>query len=342
MKRINLVLCILLSMIMLSACGGEKKAAGTGKPSESVPAAAPDNQFLGYWYAADDDENCLAFYEDGTLETLYEGEVDMSGKYKFEGNKATLTMNNENVEATLEGTSLVLTNPDDPDDKVAMKRGTAPKAPAETDEPVDYSVLDDDWYLEGDLSDSCLTLDTAGNFWVYQDGTEYNSGTYTFDGETAYLSFEDGETADLLWQTYDTLYFAEDGDTFVRESACEQEEAPTFEPVASVGDWIDMVFINETSYTFNEIYLYEEVDDTGYNHIASIGSLAPGESCGIGADKYDSFMLSFIDDEDTEWYFTVIDLDEGATVSIMYDGEDPILHIEYSNGYVEEETGSFY
>lgn len=346
MKRISLALCILLSIAMLAGCGGNESASGTGKPSASVPAAAPDNPFLGYWYDEGDDENCLVFYEDGRAETLYMGELEMEGKYKLNGEKATLTMDDENYQVSVEGSILTVADPEDPDETFKMKRGTAPKAPVNTEDiedSVKYDILSDNWYLNGDLSNGYLMMDAAGNFWAYDDGMETSNGTYIFDGTTLSLTLSSGESADLLLSDENTIYFEEEGNTYVRESACSGDpEELSFEPVAEVGDWIDMQFYNDSEYIFTEVYLYEDDSDTGYNHIESISSLGPGESCGIGVDRYDFTKVSLVDEDGDEWYFSLIEFDEGAYVTISLDAGDPLLEIEYSNGYTVQETGTIY
>lgn len=350
MKRyLVVIISIMLVAAMIAGCGGSDDAASTGKPSASASTDAsakrgqgddeiPEssaNQFIGYWYAEDDADQCMAIYEDGTFEMLDYGEVETEGKYKADGTKATFTAENENIEGSIKGGNLVLVNPDDSTDTITLKRGDAP-APPEDDDDADISGIVDTFYANGDMDAVSFTLNSDYTFETYdEEGGFDTGGTFEWDGEYLVLTSDEGDTITLLLTDEDT--FTEEGGAmeFKRESASASGGGDENE------DWIELEFINNTGWTFTEIYVYEfGADDEGYNHIANIGELADGESCGIGIAPFESYSISLTDEDGDIWYYTLIEMIDGCVLDFSNPDSEPLVDIYFPDGEVVNDTGS--
>ncbi|MFV0361879.1 MAG: hypothetical protein ACK5LL_02150 [Suipraeoptans sp.] len=112
---------------------------------------------------------------------------------------------------------------------------------------------------------------------------------------------------------------------------------------ASVSDdWIEMTFYNYTDFTFYEIYIKDhESEDIGYNHIESIGSFLPEETCEIGVDYAFFHDMALVDEDDDVWLFEKVDLVGAYAVDITYDGDMPSITVFYDEYDPVEYEGTF-
>lgn len=188
MKKKLRLLCILmvlvLSLGLLSACGGEEPVS-----------------LVGNW-DCDDYETSLVFYDDGTadMSDYYDYAVV---DYEWDGETLTLSYDGSTLQGVLgEDGSLVV------DGDIVFVRVEAityyPADPGdEGDEPVRYDMTDSAWDVEGVIYDFYAdgTLIIAGEYlgsydWNGYSGTLYVDGSSTsiyYDGEDLYIEGEDGE-----------------------------------------------------------------------------------------------------------------------------------------------------
>lgn len=175
-----MVLSLVLSLSLLTACGGK----------ESV-------SLIGGW-DSDDYEMSLVFYEDGTMEiSEYLGYDTMT--YEWDGETLTVDYDGEILEGFLDDDgNLVL------DDRVVFVRvEDISYYPSEDSEPVRLDMTDTAWDAEGIIynfySDGTLIIDGEylGNYdWDGYSGTLYIDGsstTISYDGEDLYIAGDDGE-----------------------------------------------------------------------------------------------------------------------------------------------------
>ena len=175
-----MVLSLVLSLSLLTACGGK----------ESV-------SLVGGW-DSDDYEMSLVFYEDGTMEiSEYLGYDTMT--YEWDGKTLTVDYDGEILEGFLDDDgNLVL------DGRVVFVRvEEISYYPSEDSEPVRYDMTDTAWDAEGIIynfySDGTLIIDGEylGNYdWDGYSGTLYIDGsstTISYDGEDIYIAGDDGE-----------------------------------------------------------------------------------------------------------------------------------------------------
>lgn len=175
-----MVLSLVLSLSLLTACGGK----------ESV-------SLVGGW-DSDDYEMSLVFYEDGTMEiSEYLGYDTMT--YEWDGEALTVDYDGEILEGFLDDDgNLVL------DGRVVFVRvEDISYYPSEDSEPVPYDMTDTAWDAEGIIynfySDGTLIIDGEylGNYdWDGYSGTLYIDGsstTISYDGEDIYIAGDDGE-----------------------------------------------------------------------------------------------------------------------------------------------------
>ena len=175
-----MVLSLVLSLSLLTACGGK----------ESV-------SLVGGW-DSDDYEMSLVFYEDGTMEiSEYLGYDTMT--YEWDGEALTVDYDGEILEGFLDDDgNLVL------DGRVVFVRvEKISYYPSEDSEPVPYDMTDTAWEAEGNIynfySDGTLIIDGEylGNYdWDGYSGTLYIDGsstTISYDGEDIYIAGDDGE-----------------------------------------------------------------------------------------------------------------------------------------------------
>ena len=175
-----MVLSLVLSLSLLTACGGK----------ESV-------SLVGGW-DSDDYEMSLVFYEDGTMEiSEYLGYDTMT--YEWDGETLTVDYDGEILEGFLDDDgNLVL------DGRVVFVRvEDISYYPSEDSEPVRYDMTDTAWEAEGIIynfySDGTLIIDGEylGNYdWDGYSGTLYIDGsstTISYDGEDIYIAGDDGE-----------------------------------------------------------------------------------------------------------------------------------------------------
>ena len=175
-----MVLSLVLSLSLLTACGGK----------ESV-------SLVGGW-DSDDYEMSLVFYEDGTMEiSEYLGYDTMT--YEWDGEALTVDYDGEILEGFLDDDgNLVL------DGRVVFVRvEDISYYPSEDSEPVPYDMTDTAWDAGGIIynfySDGTLIIDGEylGNYdWDGYSGTLYIDGsstTISYDGEDIYIAGDDGE-----------------------------------------------------------------------------------------------------------------------------------------------------
>ena len=175
-----MVLSLVLSLSLLTACGGK----------ESV-------SLVGGW-DSDDNELSLVFYEDGTMDiSEYLGYDTMT--YEWDGETLTVDYDGELLEGFLDDDgNLVL------DDRVVFVRvEDISYYPSEDSESVPYDMTDTAWDAEGIIynfySDGTLIIDGEylGNYdWDGYSGTLYIDGsstTISYDGEDIYIAGDDGE-----------------------------------------------------------------------------------------------------------------------------------------------------
>ena len=175
-----MVLSLVLSLSLLTACGGK----------ESV-------SLVGGW-DSDDYEMSLVFYEDGTMAiSEYLGYDTMT--YEWDGEALTVDYDGEILEGFLDDDgNLVL------DGRVVFVRvEDISYYPSEDSEPVPYDMTDTAWEAEGNIynfySDGTLIIDGEylGNYdWDGYSGTLYIDGsstTISYDGEDIYIAGDDGE-----------------------------------------------------------------------------------------------------------------------------------------------------
>lgn len=182
MKKKLRLLCILmvlvLSLGLLSACGGEEPVS-----------------LVGNW-DCDDYETSLVFYDDGTadMSDYYDYAVV---DYEWDGETLTLSYDGDTLQGVLgEDGSLVV------DGDIVFVRVEAityyPADPGdEGDEPVRYDMTDSAWDVEGVIYDFYAdgTLIIAGEYlgsydWDGYSGTLYVDGSSTsiyYDGEDLYM-----------------------------------------------------------------------------------------------------------------------------------------------------------
>ena len=175
-----MVLSLVLSLSLLTACGGK----------ESV-------SLVGGW-DSDDYEMSLVFYEDGTMEiSEYLGYDTMT--YEWDGEALTVDYDGEILEGFLDDDgNLVLDG-----DVVFVRVEDISYYPSEDSESVPYDMTDTAWDAEGIIynfySDGTLIIDGEylGNYdWDGYSGTLYIDGsstTISYDGEDIYIAGDDGE-----------------------------------------------------------------------------------------------------------------------------------------------------
>lgn len=188
MKKKLRLLCILMALVLslglLSACGGEEPVS-----------------LVGNW-DCDDYEMSLVFHDDGTadMSDYYDYAVV---DYEWDGETLTLSYDGSTLQGVLgEDGSLVV------DGDIVFVRVEAityyPADPGdEGDEPVPYDMTDSAWDVEGVIYEFYAdgTLIIAGEYlgsydWDGYSGTLYVDGSSTsiyYDGEDLYMEGEDGE-----------------------------------------------------------------------------------------------------------------------------------------------------
>lgn len=175
-----MVLSLVLSLSLLTACGGK----------ESV-------SLVGGW-DSDDYELSLVFYEDGTMEMSESLGCDTMN-YEWDGETLTVDYGGEILEGFLnDDGNLVLDG-----DVVFVRVEEISYYPSEDSEPIPFDMTDTAWEAEGNIynfySDGTLIIDGEylGNYdWDGYSGTLYIDGsstTISYDGEDLYIEGEDGE-----------------------------------------------------------------------------------------------------------------------------------------------------
>lgn len=175
-----MVLSLVLSLSLLTACGGK----------ESV-------SLVGGW-DSDDYEMSLVFYEDGTMEMSESIGYDTM-TYEWDGETLTVDYGGEILEGFLnDDGNLVLDG-----DVVFVRVEEISYYPSEDSEPVRLDMTDTAWDAEGIIynfySDGTLIIDGEylGNYdWDGYSGTLYIDGsstTISYDGEDLYIAGDDGE-----------------------------------------------------------------------------------------------------------------------------------------------------
>lgn len=188
MKKKLRLLCILmvlvLSLGLLSACGGEEPVS-----------------LVGNW-DCDDYETSLVFYDDGTadMSDYYDYAVV---DYEWDGETLTLSYDGSTLQGVMgEDGSLIV------DGDIVFVRVEAisyyPADPGDYgDEPVPYDLADSAWEVDGVsfdfYSDGTVIADlgSVGSYdWDGYTGEVYIDDFYTiiyYDGEDLYMEGEDGE-----------------------------------------------------------------------------------------------------------------------------------------------------
>lgn len=175
-----MVLSLVLSLSLLTACGGK----------ESV-------SLVGGW-DSDDYELSLVFYEDGTMEMSESLGCDTMN-YEWDGETLTVDYGGEILEGFLnDDGNLVLDG-----DVVFVRVEEISYYPSEDSEPIPFDMTDTAWDAGGTIynfySDGTLIIDGEylGNYdWDGYSGTLYIDGSSTsisYDGEDLYIEGEDGE-----------------------------------------------------------------------------------------------------------------------------------------------------
>lgn len=175
-----MVLSLVLSLSLLTACGGK----------ESV-------SLVGGW-DSDDYEMSLVFYEDGTMEMSESLGCDTMN-YEWDGETLTVDYDGEILEGFLnDDGNLVLDG-----DVVFVRVEEISYYPSEDSEPIPFDITDTAWDAGGTIynfySDGTLIIDGEylGNYdWDGYSGTLYIDGSSTsisYDGEDLYIAGEDGE-----------------------------------------------------------------------------------------------------------------------------------------------------
>lgn len=175
-----MVLSLVLSLSLLTACGGK----------ESV-------SLIGGW-DSDDYELSLVFYEDGTMEMSESLGYDTMN-YEWDGETLTVDYGGEILEGFLnDDGNLVLDG-----DVVFVRVEEISYYPSEDSEPIPFDMTDTAWDAGGIIynfySDGTLIIDGEylGNYdWDGYSGTLYIDGsstTISYDGEDLYIEGEDGE-----------------------------------------------------------------------------------------------------------------------------------------------------
>lgn len=175
-----MVLSLVLSLSLLTACGGK----------ESV-------SLVGGW-DSDDYELSLVFYEDGTMEMSESLGCDTMN-YEWDGETLTVDYDGEILEGFLnDDGNLVLDG-----DVVFVRVEEISYYPSEDSEPIPFDMTDTAWDAGGTIynfySDGTLIIDGEylGNYdWDGYSGTLYIDGSSTsisYDGEDLYIEGEDGE-----------------------------------------------------------------------------------------------------------------------------------------------------
>ena len=272
MKKKLRLLCILmvlvLSLGLLSACGGEEPVS-----------------LVGNW-DCDDYETSLVFYDDGTadMSDYYDYAVV---DYEWDGETLTLSYDGDTLQGVLgEDGSLVL------DGDIVFVRVEAisyyPADPGdEGDEPVPYDMTDSAWDVEGVIYDFYAdgTLIIAGEYlgsydWNGYSGTLYFDGSSTsiyYDGEDLYMEGEDGELylmeyySSADYDMYDELLGDGDDDSddeggYSLGGAYDNDDAEMSivfhsDGTATVSDFYSS---EDAAYTVDGDYLVVEFDSGGY------------------------------------------------------------------------------
>lgn len=175
-----MVLSLVLSLSLLTACGGK----------ESV-------SLVGGW-DSEDYETSLVFYEDGTME-ISESLGYATMTYEWDGETLTVDYDGDILEGFLDDDgNLVLDG-----DAVFVRVEEISYYPSEDSEPIRLDMTDTAWEAEGNIynfySDGTLIIDGEylGNYdWDGYSGTLYIDGSSTsisYDGEDIYIAGEDGE-----------------------------------------------------------------------------------------------------------------------------------------------------
>ena len=175
-----MVLSLVLSLSLLTACGGKEPVS-----------------LVGGW-DSDDYELSLVFYEDGTMEMSESLGCDTMN-YEWDGETLTVDYDGEILEGFLnDDGNLVLDG-----DVVFVRVEEISYYPSEDSEPIPFDITDTAWDAGGTIynfySDGTLIIDGEylGNYdWDGYSGTLYIDGSSTsisYDGEDLYIAGEDGE-----------------------------------------------------------------------------------------------------------------------------------------------------
>jgi len=190
--------------------------------SASAVSADPASALIGTWSAPDGDNVVyLTFYEDNTIEMVERNavgeELDRDSiTYSVEGNVMTWSHSSGatmQVTFTVDGDTLILENPDYPDELVTLTRTDAFSAPV---------------YSAADLVGTWVAIGTGAHPWMtfYEDGTlevwvidangneiDRGSGSFSVEGNQLRVDLPDNGFSETYSITIDgdTMYLASSG-----------------------------------------------------------------------------------------------------------------------------------